>query len=174
MTDQDLKLWAGLVPLIVILSGCGGDPYRAAIVTGRVLCNGKPATGGVVQFEPMDLPEETGRPKGNPGRGSTGIVREDGAFSLVLNPKGGEANVPGALIGPHRVTFALPNTKPFEFSPEDLSLPPEHQSLIEEMAAQTRVYEPLDCAASISPSKVTVRPGINNFEFVLDPTVPGP
>jgi hypothetical protein len=163
----------GIAILVILLGGCGGDPYQTAEVTGHVLCNGKPAVGGVVTFEPLDAPDKTGRPQGAPGRMSSGTVGEDGSFSVRLLPGGGNPAVEGAMIGPHRVSFILPNTRPVEISPEDRALPPEHLAIVKEQMAEIGVYQPLDCGATITPSEVEVLPDGNEFEFTLGAPSPG-
>ena len=119
------RIWrAPAVALLGVLAGgCGSDPYQLAEVTGRVTCNGKPALGGYVVFMPMDAPEKTGRPTGQPGGLSRGLVQEDGSFTLTMDPKGTYPERLGALIGPHQVSFIAPRTEAVEWDSRDDWLP---------------------------------------------------
>jgi hypothetical protein len=146
------------------LVGCG-DPYRLAKVRGRVTtCEGKPAVGGEIIFQPIDAPEETGRPKGNSGTMSRGTVKADGTFHLKADLKQAD----GALIGPHRVLFKMPPTKrPVLTAEERLSMSPQEIQQVEEDFKRRPVYAPLPCSANLSPDKVDVKPGSNEFEFSL-------
>ena len=69
---------------LVGLVGCGGPgPYRGSLypVTGRVLlADGKPLTGGTVQF----IPRQGGLP-------ASGKIAADGAFSLKSKSREGAA-----------------------------------------------------------------------------------
>jgi len=79
------------VPLVLSLSGCGGnDVPETAGVTGVVLYKGQPVDGAVVTFSPQE---------GNPGTGRTG---SDGRF--VLTTYNAED---GAVPGKHTVTVQL-------------------------------------------------------------------
>src|SRR5688572_21315179 len=92
---------------LLAAGGCN-DPYKLVTVRGRVTtCEGKPATGGLVTFTPVDAPTETGRPGGQPGRISQGTVGEDGTFALTYT---NGAPGSGAVTGPHRVSFQMPPT----------------------------------------------------------------
>jgi hypothetical protein len=154
----------------MLCSGCGENLYETAEVTGRVTCNGKPAVGGYVVFEPIDAPEKTGRPAGNPGRIARGIVQEDGSFTLVLDPRGPELAKEGAFTGPHRISFIPPLTEPIPWDPADNWLPPEDQEKLKKELAATPVFKPLECGPEgITPTEVEVKPGTNEFEFTLQP-----
>jgi hypothetical protein len=153
---------------VLLWSGCGGDPYQLATVRGKVItCEGKPAAGGVVVFYPIDAPEKTGRPAGNPGREARGTVAEDGTFSLIsigIEPQ------EGAVIGPHKVVFEMPPTQRPRLSAEDregMSL--EEQKKWDEEFARRPVYAPIPCSTAITPSEVTVVAGKNMLEFKLPP-----
>jgi hypothetical protein len=154
--------------LIASFAGCGSDAYQTVPVRGRVMCEGKPAWGGTVVFHAIDAPDKTGRPAGSPGRSAAGMVQEDGSFTLTIRaPAGGHDKV-GALVGPHRVSFLLPKSTPYEMSPEDRSLPPEELEEILAALAELPVFPELPCSATINPSEVEVKPGQNEFEFVLE------
>ncbi|HXG12132.1 MAG TPA: hypothetical protein VNK04_20425 [Gemmataceae bacterium] len=160
-----IGLWLALVSGLV--SGCGANPYRMAPVRGRVTCNGKPATGGVIKFLPIDAPEKTGRKPGHTGHPSSGTVGEDGSFTLTsMDGKSG----PGALIGPHKVVFEAPPTRRPTLSADDRSvMSPEEIKAAEAELARRPVYPPLPCSTTITPGEVEVKPGDNYFEFTLQP-----
>jgi hypothetical protein len=156
--------------LSVIIIGCGNNAYQLAPANGRVTCDGKPATGGTVIFMPIDAPEKTGRPKGQPGIRSTGMVRDDGTFALVRDAVAAEGEAPGAIIGPHEVFFVLPRTEPYQVHPEDKrNLPPGDLKKLEAELAQKPIFAPLDCGDVISPKTVEVGPDGNEFTFTLAP-----
>jgi hypothetical protein len=157
---------AGVLSLLG--AGCSDDPYKLTEVTGTVTCNGKPAWGGFVVFEPVDASEKTGRPPGEPGGVSRGIVGEDGSFTLMMDPKGEYEQRDGALTGPHRVSFLPPRTEPAEFSPADEWMPAEEKERAKAELAAIPVFKPLDCGNAISPNEVeVVQGGENNFSFTL-------
>ncbi|HTI49311.1 MAG TPA: hypothetical protein VL475_00115 [Planctomycetaceae bacterium] len=168
------RIWPAFAGLIaaVSLAGCGDSLYQAAPVTGTVLCDGKPATGGVVVFQPADAPKETGRPEGEPGLTSTGIVGEDGTFTLMVEARGFDSPRTGALIGPHHVFFRPPRTTPWELDPSDRALPPEQLAKLKEELAKRPVYKPLACGDRINPDTTTVKAGKNSFQFTLAAPTP--
>jgi len=156
--------------------GCSNQ-YQLATVRGRVTCQGKPAAGGQVVFEPIDAPDQTGRPRGQSGRPSRGTVEDDGTFTLtcdlVADGKPGQ-RAAGALTGPHRVLFTMPLTKrpTVDADTKIVLAGPENQAELkaaEEAIARVRVYAPLPCGVKIAPGEVDVKPGDNVFEFVLRP-----
>jgi hypothetical protein len=168
-------LWVVLIGGQIL--GCGGNPYRLATVRGRVTCQGKPATGGEVVFQPIDAPEKTGRASGQSGRPSRGTVEADGTFTLtcdlIADGKPGES-APGALLGPHRVVFKMPRTtRPTMDADTRLVLSgPEHKAELkaaEEALTRVPVYAPLPCSDKITPGEVEVKAGKNEFEFTLQP-----
>lgn len=148
------------------LVGCG-NPYQTAAVRGRVTCQGKPVPGATVEFRPIDAPEETGRPKGNPGNPSTGTVGEDGWFTLAaVAGKPGE----GAVVGRHRVLFKMPPTQRHRLSGEDRAvMSPEEIKEWEEKLSRQPIYPQPPCGANITPGEVEVKRGSNEFEFTLQP-----
>jgi hypothetical protein len=150
------------------VTGCSRDIYSSAHVTGKVLCNGKPATGGVVIFIPVDAPEKTKRPQGFPGRQATGMVGEDGSFIMKIAPLGNDAGRNGALTGPHTVEFQLPQTEPYQVDPGDeKKLPPEEVARMKAELEKRPIYKPLECGDNISPATVEVKAGSNTFDFTL-------
>jgi hypothetical protein len=153
--------------LVALLAGCG-NPYELATVRGRVLtCEGKPAAGGVVIFRPIDDPDATGRPKGNPGREARGTVGEDGAFTLTTI---GITPAPGAATGRHTVSFQMPPTRRPVLQPDEKAgMSPEEIRKFEADYASRPVYAPLPCSDQIEPGEVTVVSGDNDFEFKLPP-----
>jgi hypothetical protein len=157
-----------LATIAIVASGCGSDPYKTVTVRGRVTtCEGKPAVGGTVIFTPIDAPQETGRPAGNPGRISTGTVGEDGTFTLAYTngPPGS-----GAVTGPHRVTFIMPpTTRPVIDAETRAAFSPEELVEIQRDFDSRPVYPPLPCSAEITPGEVKVAAGDNMFEFKLPP-----
>jgi hypothetical protein len=150
-----------------LISGCGSGPYQMAPVRGRVTCQGKPTTGAVVIFQPIDAPDKTGRPAGYTGSASSGKVGPDGTFTLTsIDGKSGE----GALLGPHRVIFQPPPTKRPTLSADDrAAMSPEEIREAEEFNRRLPVYPPLPCSVNIKPGEVEVKRGDNNFEFTLPP-----
>jgi hypothetical protein len=146
------------------LCGCA-NPYEQAPVSGRVTCDGKPATGGTILFQPVDDPSRTGRPAGQPGTASSGVIGEDGSFVLTsVDPSLGE----GALIGPHRLIFQAPPTKrPVLVADERAVMSAEEIAAAEEELARFRVYPPLACSETLEPGEVEVQRGENEFVFTL-------
>lgn len=153
--------------IVLSVWGCGSNLYELAEVTGKVTCNGAPALGGWVIFEPIDAPEKTGRPPGEPGGVSRGIVKEDGSFTMTMDAKGSYEARPGALVGPCRVSFMPPRTEPVRWDPQDDWLPEEDKQKLKEQLASYEVFEPLECGTIITPSEVEVTDGENEFEFTL-------
>lgn len=150
-----------------LVSGCGSNPYHLAPVRGRVTCQGKPATGGMVLFQPLDAPDKTGRPAGHSGSASSGTVGEDGTFTLTsMDGKSGT----GALIGPHQVLFRPPPTKrPTLHADDRATMSPEEIKAAEEINRRMPVYPPLPCSAHLAPGEIEVKPGQNEFVFTLQP-----
>lgn len=159
-----------LIALFVTLCGCGSSEYQKAAVTGTVTCNGKPAWGGVVVFTPVDAPGETGRASGSPGSVSLGKVDKDGSFRLIYQPRGGEKPSDGALTGPHQITFIPPMSEPRKWSSQDNWLPEEEKSKLRQEMAAEEVYPALECGIDVTPAKVEVQRGRNEFKFSLSET----
>jgi hypothetical protein len=166
-------LWPALSACI--LSGCGGaDSYEKAVVTGRVMCGDKPAWGGYITFEPIDAPDKTGRPEGNPGGRSVAQVDKDGNFRLTYEARGANSEEDGAVIGPHEVAWTPPQTEPRKWSAQDNWLPEEEKAKLKAEMAAEPVYPKLNCGLAITPSQVEVQPGENNFAFTLEETARAP
>jgi hypothetical protein len=161
-----LRLFVVVVLLLTVLVGCKSDPYKLVPVTGTVTsCEGKPAAGGVVVFAPIDDPAVTGRKSGNPGREARGEVAADGTFTLTtigIPPK------PGAVTGPHRVTFEMPTGRRPALSAEDkANMTPDEIKKIEAEFANRVVHPALPCSDKIQPEDVVVKADGNQFEFKL-------
>jgi hypothetical protein len=161
------RLGPAAVCFAICLAGCSNQ-YELATVRGRVLtCEGKPAAGGVVIFRPMDDPEATGRPKGNPGREARGTVAEDGTFTLTTI---GIEPAPGAVTGRHTVSFQMPPTRrPVLLPDEKAGMSAEEARQVEAEFASRPVYAPIPCSDQIQPAEVTVVSGDNDLEFKLPP-----
>jgi hypothetical protein len=86
------------------LAGCNsaGD-FPTAKVSGRVLCEGKPAPHVMVFFEPL----ETGK-SALVGKAGFAIAKEDGTFQLSTY-----GTNDGAVIGHHRVRVGPPHREDF-------------------------------------------------------------
>lgn len=147
-------------------------PKRA--VTGRVMCGDKPAAGGVITFQPIDAPEKTGRPKGNPGGVSRAIVAEDGTFRLTYEVCGVNDAEDGAVTGPHRVIFIPPITEPLKWNSPDDWLPEDEKAEFKEELAKQTISSKLPCVPEISPSDVEVQDGTNDFDFQLQALIQTP
>lgn len=167
---------AGLCAVAVgagLLGGCT-SPYRFVKVSGKVLtCEGKPAAGGTIVFQPTDDAGKTGRPAGQPGRASRGVVGPDGSFTLTADLVKGEATE-GVLVGPHRVTYTMPPTeRPILSGADKTKLAewkgPEYVKGIEDEYARMVIYPQPPCSTTVSPDQVEVPPAGGTFEFKLQP-----
>lgn len=150
----------------IFLTGCRGSLYKLVEIHGKVTtCEGKPATGGKVTFYPIDDPETTGRPAGNPGREAYGVVGEDGSFKLTTI---GIPEAPGVILGRHRVTFEMPPTKrPVLPAGDRANMTPEEIKKNEADFASRPVYAPIPCSDQLEPSEVNVTKAGDQFEFKL-------
>jgi hypothetical protein len=82
---------------VLALSGCSGQNYKIAPVSGRVTLDGRPLANAHVSFQPM----AAGTPP--PGPGSFGVTDAEGRFRLqVIEPRCG-----GAVVGQHVVRIML-------------------------------------------------------------------
>lgn len=151
--------------------GCGSGLYDTATVTGTVMCDGQPAAGGMIRFRPVDAPEETGRPPGEPGREAFATVGKDGTFTLMMDTAADASRDSGALIGRHDVIFEMPRTEPAPIDAEDRAWmsPEQLKELRAELDKKFPVGQPLSCSAEITPNQVEVEAGENVFEFELAP-----
>ena len=92
----------------LLLSGCGGEDYELAPISGRVTLDGKPLAKIRVSFQPVSKrPDEP-----NPGPGSYGTTDTEGRYTLQTV----ESDADGAVVGTHRVHLG---TKPPEQDPAD-------------------------------------------------------
>jgi hypothetical protein len=164
MSRFAIRMTLALCPMLL---GCGSNPYQMAPVQGRLTCQGKPAAGATIIFQPIDAPEKTGRRAGHAGSASSGTVGEDGTFTLTsMDGKSGA----GALTGPHQVIFRPPPTNRPTLSADDrASMSAEEIQKAEESNRKLPVYPPLPCSDRVSPGEVEVKPGKNEFEFTLLP-----
>lgn len=88
--------------LLPFALGCGGggDQSPTAKVTGKVVFDGKPVTGGNLTFLPK--PSGANEERGKPG---TAVVNDDGTFSVSTYGDGD-----GAVVGVHNVTYSAPSS----------------------------------------------------------------
>ena len=93
----------------LLTSGCRGEDYESAPVSGRVTLNGKPPSVTVqVSFQPVAVrPDQP-----NPGPGSYAETDADGHYTLRTVMHDAE----GAVVGPHKVYL---RTKAPEQDPAD-------------------------------------------------------
>jgi hypothetical protein len=112
-----------LVPLLV--AGCGGDPYKVAPVSGKIMLNGKPLAKASVTFSPVAV-------GGNiePGPSSTGKTDAEGRFTLTLIGKDGS----GAVVGKHKVRVAM-----LDETDTSIDLPDKTRQLPLEYNGQTKL-----------------------------------
>jgi hypothetical protein len=87
-----------LLPLLVLLAGCGGS-HRLAPVSGHVTLNGKPLANAAVNFQPVAQGSSI-----DPGAGSGGFTDADGRYTLTLI---GTTKTRGAVVGKHKVRVTL-------------------------------------------------------------------
>jgi hypothetical protein len=166
-----MNRWAGMMvaaAALVSLGGCSGNLYKLVEVRGKVTtCDGKPAAGGTVIFIPVDEPDVTGRPKGQPGREAHGTVGADGTFTLTTM---GVHPEPGVVTGKHRVAFEMPPSKrPTLLAEERANMTPDDIKKIEADFASRPIYPPIHCSDQIEPGEVTVKGEGDEFEFKLPP-----
>jgi hypothetical protein len=83
-----------LILLAVLFVGCGRGNPAVAPVRGKVLLDGQPLRTGMVNTLPKA------------GRGSHGEIQSDGSFQLHTFGRND-----GAMIGPHKVSVAVFDTK---------------------------------------------------------------
>jgi hypothetical protein len=153
------------IALLALASAGCGNLYQQAPVRGRVTCDGQPATGGTIIFQPVDDPSRTGRPVGEPGIASSGVIGEDGSFELAsIDPSLGE----GAVIGPHQLIFQPPPTKrPVLVADERAVMSEAEIEAAEAELANFKIYPPLACSELLEPAAVEVQAGQNEFVFTL-------
>lgn len=87
------RLQASCAVILVGLTGCAGEPYPLAPVSGMVTLNGQPLPKARVGFEPMRTGEGL-----NAGPGSYAETDDEGRFTLISLQQ-----EEGAVVGKHRV-----------------------------------------------------------------------
>lgn len=94
------RLFAGLALLLVLcpMSGCGGQPYKFAKVSGTVTLDGQPLADARVLFTPTE--------KKNPGPSSSATTDASGRYTLAAI-----SGQPGAVVGNHRVSITTARGK---------------------------------------------------------------
>ena len=157
--------------LAAAVAGCRDNPYATADVSGTVLCDGKPAYGGVIRFRPKDTPGETGRQAGHPGRNAFATVEEDGTFTMLMDTAQDIDQASGALIGQHEVFWEPPRSTPWRPTGEDRQnmTPAELEEYQRDVLDKLPYYPAIPCGRENSPKEVEVKPGENEFEFTLGP-----
>ena len=86
------------VALVVGLAGCSGGQATAK-VSGKVVVDGKPVTGGMITFTPIAAGAGA-----TAGKGASGEVKGDGTFALTTTTPDD-----GAVVGRHKVAFFPPS-----------------------------------------------------------------
>jgi hypothetical protein len=89
-----------LVPLPLLLAGCGSESYKTAHVSGKVTLNKKVLANAYVTFQPVATEANK-----NPGPGSGGKTDSDGRFTLTLTAP--DRHGSGAVVGKHKVRITL-------------------------------------------------------------------
>lgn len=89
-----------------VIAGCG-PALPVAPVAGRVTLDGEPLAGATLTTQPMATDGAT------PGPGSFGHTNVDGQFELELV----KPEMPGAIIGRHRVIITPPDSRDFNTAP---------------------------------------------------------
>jgi hypothetical protein len=84
---------AALVVAALVLAGCGASGGNKSKVTGKVVTEGQPVTGGGLVFAPTTA-------EALPARGT---IQPDGTFVLSTEKEGD-----GAVVGRHFVTYNPP------------------------------------------------------------------
>ncbi len=118
---------------LFLLSGCGSNLPPIGPLTGTVTMGGKPYANGSLMFTPT-----------NGGRPSVAATDENGKFEAMYN-----LDTPGALIGPHTVTFEPGGEKDSE---ED----------------EFKPYAPPKENFKVTPSEITVEAGGTEVTITLE------
>lgn len=79
---------------LAVCPGCGKQAFETAYVSGTVVVNGEPVSGGSIIFTPTAKGEDT-----LAGKSAMGYIEADGSF--VLSTYG---TSDGAVVGSHKVT----------------------------------------------------------------------
>ena len=79
---------------MVLFTGCGGDEFETAPVTGKVTVDGKPLGAGKIIFSPQSTDNQAA------GRVASTEVSADGSYKIY-----------GVVVGDHKVSVVLPLTE---------------------------------------------------------------
>jgi hypothetical protein len=93
MKGASRRAWLTL--LLPIAAGCGRGPKLVPVRGWVLYADGRPVTAASICF----LPDRDGNPD---GQLATGLLAEDGSFTLRTHPCGD-----GAMIGSYKVTISL-------------------------------------------------------------------
>jgi hypothetical protein len=94
LTPIPRRRLACLAAAALLLSGCGDDRPKTALVRGTVTYRNKPVPNGTIIFIPAD------------GTAATGTIGRDGSYTLTTFRQGD-----GAILGTHKVVvMALKET----------------------------------------------------------------
>src|SRR5688500_5040150 len=85
-----------LIPLVLLVAGCGPAGPKIAPVSGTVYMDGKPLPNVGIAFQPIGSADNP-----NPGRGSTGVTDASGRFTLKI-----DGEIDGAVVARHRVCIS--------------------------------------------------------------------
>jgi hypothetical protein len=131
----------GLIALASLaLPGCGaGYKREVATVTGKVTCDGKLLTAGVVLFTPVELADDVGASEEDFAKGATGNIQSDGSYVLSTYSDGD-----GAVVGVHDVRV-------MQVDPEDDEAPVRNRGF----------------ACSQEVLRFTVEPGKNTIDIEM-------
>jgi hypothetical protein len=99
-----------LLPLALVLCGCGGDKPKFVPVAGRVIVDGKPVANLMVTFQPVGAKEGH-----DPGPGSAGVTDANGRYTLKVSSQ--QFSGDGAVVGKHKVRIGT--VLPGEGKPTD-------------------------------------------------------
>ena len=95
--NRSYRSSVALLALLTALSGCEGNPYEIAPVSGKVTLDDQPLVDALVTFQPVS----TATTKA-PGPGSFGRTDKDGLYQLQVV----EPSQPGAVVGKHQVLIS--------------------------------------------------------------------
>ena len=96
--------------LASLAAGCGGGGGPVIVpVKGKVVCDGKPITGGTIAFHP--IASDGGS---EPGKLASGVINSDGTFYLTTHSDGD-----GGTVGENVVFISPPIPGDIEDDEED-------------------------------------------------------
>ncbi|MBI1325982.1 hypothetical protein GC170_22710 [bacterium] len=102
---MDRNMWRTIIPIVVILHGCGGDqPFQSTAVdrvpvSGRVVVGRQPVAGAIVTFEPkFDWDPELPKP--------SAVTDAEGKFDI-----GTRFDADGAPAGEYLVSIKSPEAE---------------------------------------------------------------